>query len=82
MIVSDSDLAARIAPQLVAALQDRQAAILRAAGGPARRAALRIVWPLLINEVPQLAAAAIDAVRQQFGTMTLNDVLDWRGKRP
>ncbi len=78
-MITSGDLAARISPALVAALDARRPAILGQAG-PAQRVIIRWAWPLLMREVPNISAAAVDAVRQEFGAMTLNDVLTWLGK--
>ncbi len=79
LVVTSSDLAARISPALIAALEARRPLILDQAG-PAQRVIIRWAWPLLMREVPNISAAAVDAVRSEFGAMTLNDVLTWLGK--
>ncbi len=82
-MITSGDLAARIAPALAAAIEARKGTIIDGAQtGPLGRWVLGKVWPRIIGEVPNIAGAAVDAIRAEFGTMSLNDVLDWLGDRP
>ncbi len=82
MILTNNDLAARIAPAISAALEAKKTAILAAAPGGLARMGIRAIWPTLQQEVPNLSAVAVDAVRAEFGALSVADVLDWLGNRP
>jgi hypothetical protein len=79
--LTDDALSRRIAPAMQAALDAQRDDILAHANWW-QRAVIRGVWPRLIAAIPELADAAIGAIRRSFGHMTLNDVLDWLGNTP
>ncbi len=68
-------LATRIAPALVVALTDREDAIVEASGGMMARFAVRLVFPAILAEVPNLAAVSLDTISREFGHMTVDDFL-------
>ncbi len=68
-------LAAKIAPALVAALEAREEEIIAAAGGFLARGAVRMVFPAFLREVPALAHVSLDVVSREFGSLTVNDFL-------
>ncbi len=81
-MLTSSDLASKIAPAISAALEARKVAIIAAQPGGLARLGVRALWPHIMAEVPNLSAVAVDAVRAEFGTMNLNDALDWLANRP
>lgn len=67
-------LAARIVPTLIAQLEARKPEILAEAGGPLARTIERIAWPKLIRQLPLIAEAGIEALAQEFGHLTLDEI--------
>jgi hypothetical protein len=80
MITTDA-LSAKLAPQLVAALEANKARIITLAGSNIRRGALRLAWPTILNEVPELTRLAINLIADEFGSMNVNDLLTFLSQR-
>jgi hypothetical protein len=80
MITTDA-LSAKIAPRIVAALEADKARLITLAGSNIRRGALRLAWPTIINEVPELTRLSIDLISDEFGSMNVNDLLTFLSQR-
>jgi hypothetical protein len=81
MIITTNALTAKIAPKVVAALEANKASIITQAGSNIRRGALRLAWPTIIAEIPNLTGIAIDLVSDEFGHMNVNDLLTFLSQR-
>ncbi len=65
-----------LASRLVVELESRKDEIVADAGGWPRRAAVRLAWPTLIDELPPLTETLIALVAERFGHLTVDDLLD------
>ncbi len=68
--------AAELAPKLIELLEARKSAIIDDAGGLPRRAAVRLAWPTLVGEVPQLTETVIELLAWRFGELTVNNLVE------
>ncbi len=73
-------LVEKIAPKLQAILNERQEDIIEAAGSLPRRVAVRLAFPTLVYEVPNMLQIAIDLIATEFGNMDINDLLEFLNK--
>jgi hypothetical protein len=64
-----------IAPKLVALLDERKDELIGSAGSFPRRAAVKLAWPTLIAEIPQLTETLIELLAWKFGDLTVNDLV-------
>lgn len=66
-VSADSNtLVDRLTPEVRAALEARKPEILENAGNFARREAIKLAWPTLLNEVPTLIRTAVDLIKKEL----------------
>jgi hypothetical protein len=70
------ELAARIAPKLVIELEERKDSLIAKAGSWLARLAATKAWPRLIAAVPELTEVGTDSLLDEFGGMTVTEMLD------
>jgi hypothetical protein len=68
------EFARRIAPRLVAELEERKTDLIANSGSWPIRQAARLAWDPAIKAVPSLTEAVCDAMLDEFGNLTLADV--------
>jgi hypothetical protein len=69
-----ASLAVRITPALVRSLEERKESFIARAGGFVMRQAVKVGWPVAMRELPGAVEAGVDALLDEFGTMTITDV--------
>ena len=80
MITQDS-LSSAIATKVAAKLEDRKESIIAEAGGFARRLIVKEAWPTIKAEVPVLVHLALELIHEEFGRMTLDDLMNYVGRQ-
>jgi hypothetical protein len=68
------ELAARIAPRLRSELESRKDSLIAKAGSWVVRKAATLAWPRMIEAVPELTEAGVDALLDEFGGMTVREI--------
>ena len=80
-MIDRTGLAAKISPQLISALMDREEEILAAIDGAIKREAMKLVWPHILDLVPTVATDAVAFISDEFGTLSVNDLLEFLAKK-
>lgn len=78
--LTEDGLASELAPELKRELEKQKTKILESLG-PMGRWALEKCWPALMAALPAVAGAVVSWFRKRFGSLTVNDILDFLGKR-
>ena len=75
MPLDTKHLADEFSPKLVELLEARKAQIVDAAGGLPRKLAVKMAWPTMIAEVPNLTETLIELLIWKFGEMTVEELI-------
>lgn len=67
-------IAARLAPSLVDRLEQHKPELIASAGGWVARHALATAWPTLVGFVPTVIETVSEAVLDEFGSMTVQQI--------
>lgn len=70
------DLASHIGPAIAKQVASRRDTIVANAGGPIKREAVRLGFPVLIREIPTITEAGIDAALDEFGKLSITDLVE------
>jgi hypothetical protein len=73
-VLDCKELAAEIAPRLVAELVANEERLVQAAGGLLQRGALRMFFPVILREVPNMTEMVVTLTAERFGTITLEEI--------
>lgn len=79
MVITDDDMAAKVTPAVAEALREFGPSLAATMTWPQRQV-FGWVWPKVVSQAGALSRAAVGGLREQFGTMTLNEILDWIGR--
>lgn len=79
MILDDRSLVDKIAPAIVDGLNRRKESII-SSGSVARKLILKAAWDDIIDQIPDVTHDALRAIREEFGHISVNDLIDWIGK--
>jgi hypothetical protein len=74
---SANDLAVRISPALVRAIEGRKDAIMAGASGFVERTAFSLAWSSFLAQVPALAALTINRIIAEFGNYSVTDMMNY-----
>ena len=81
MAATFDQLAGKIAPELQSILNSRREQIVLNAGTIPARIAVRMAFPVILDEIPELTRDALTLVVTEFGNMNVQDLLQFIDQR-